>query len=73
LSLRDIEKMLFGHGIAISYETIRRRCDKFGAGFARGLKAAHPKSLHRIASGRLFFQGTLIHGRRISRPRIEAL
>jgi putative transposase len=34
LSLRDIEELLFERGIVVSYETIRRWCDKFGAGFA---------------------------------------
>ena len=34
LSLRDIEELLFERGVIVSYETIRRWCDKFGAGFA---------------------------------------
>ncbi|SOE61680.1 hypothetical protein SAMN05414139_01957 [Burkholderia sp. D7] len=40
LSLRDIEDLLFERGVIVSYETIRRWCDKFGAGFARRVKAA---------------------------------
>ena len=43
LSLRDIEELLFERGVVVSYETIRRWCDKFGAGFARRVKAARPK------------------------------
>lgn len=39
LSLRDIEELLFERGAIVSYETIRRRCDKFGADFARRDKA----------------------------------
>jgi putative transposase len=39
LSLRDIEELLFERGV-VSYETIRRWCGKFGAGFARRVKAA---------------------------------
>jgi putative transposase len=34
LSLRDIEELLFERGVIVSYETVRRWCDKFGAGFA---------------------------------------
>jgi len=43
LSLRDIEELLFERGVVVSYETIRRWCDKFGAGFARRVKAARRK------------------------------
>ncbi|AKK25006.1 IS6 family transposase [Pandoraea oxalativorans] len=44
LSLRDIETLLFERGVTVSYETIRRWCDKFGAGFAHRVKAARRKS-----------------------------
>ncbi len=30
LSLRDIEALLFERGVIVSYEIIRRWCDKFG-------------------------------------------
>ena len=43
LSLRDVEELLFERGVVVSYETIRRWCDKFGAGFARRMKVARPK------------------------------
>jgi putative transposase len=43
LSLRDIEELLFERGIVVSYETIRRWCYEFDAGFAHRLKAARPK------------------------------
>ncbi|KNA32246.1 transposase, partial [Burkholderia pseudomallei] len=43
LSLRDIEELLFERGVIVSYETIRRWCDKFGAAFARRVKAARRK------------------------------
>ena len=43
LSLRDIEELLFERGVIVSYETIRRWCDKFGAGFAHRAKAARRK------------------------------
>lgn len=42
-SLRDIEELLFERGVIVSYETIRRWCDKFGAGFAHRVKAARRK------------------------------
>jgi transposase-like protein len=40
LSLRDIEELLLERGVAVTYETIRCWCDKFGARFARFAKAA---------------------------------
>jgi putative transposase len=43
LSLCDIEELLFERGIIVSYETIRRWCDKFGAGFPHRVKAARRK------------------------------
>ena len=43
LSLRDIEELFFGRGMIVSYETIRRWADKFGAGFAHRVKAARRK------------------------------
>ncbi len=43
LSLRDIEELLFERGVMVSHETIRRGCDKFGAGFAHCVKAARRK------------------------------
>jgi len=44
LSLRDIEELLFERGIVVSYETVRRWCDKFGTGFAHRVKAARRKA-----------------------------
>ncbi len=35
---------MFERGVVVSYETIRRWCDKFGTDFARRVKAAHRKS-----------------------------
>ncbi|KAG8148724.1 IS6 family transposase [Burkholderia catarinensis] len=43
LSLRDIEELLFERGVVVSYETIRRWCDKFGAGFAHRVKVSRRK------------------------------
>lgn len=43
LSLHDIEELLFERGVVVSYETIRRWCDKFGASFAYGAKSVRRK------------------------------
>ncbi|MGF6537316.1 hypothetical protein OKW32_000602 [Paraburkholderia youngii] len=43
LSLRDVEELLLERGVAVTYETIRCWCEKFGARFARRAKAARPK------------------------------
>ena len=44
LSLRDIEELLFERGVTVRYETIRRWCEMFSAGFAHRVKAARCKS-----------------------------
>jgi putative transposase len=38
LSFRDVEDVLAERGIAVSYESIRHWCRKFGTGYARRLK-----------------------------------
>ncbi|WP_323123696.1 IS6 family transposase [Burkholderia alba] len=43
LSLRDIEELLFERGVIVSYESIRRWCDKFGGSFAHRVKVARRK------------------------------
>jgi putative transposase len=43
LCLRDIEELPFERGVIVSYETVRRWCDKFGVGFAHRVKAARRK------------------------------
>ena len=43
LSLRDIEELLFEREVIVSYETVRRWYDKFGACFAHQVKAARRK------------------------------
>jgi transposase-like protein len=42
LSLRDVEDLLAERGIEVSYETIRKWCDKFGPQIARNLKKLRP-------------------------------
>ncbi|BDC44726.1 hypothetical protein PTKU15_80230 [Paraburkholderia terrae] len=43
MSRRDFEELLFESGVVVSYEAVRRWCEKFGAGFARRVKAARRK------------------------------
>jgi putative transposase len=50
LSLRDIEELLFEQGVVVSYDTIRRWREKFGAGFAHRVKAGPPQAGHAMAS-----------------------
>ena len=42
LSLRDIEELLLERGVVVSYETIRRWCDKFGKQFVQRVRQARP-------------------------------
>jgi putative transposase len=44
LSLCDIEELLFERGVLVSYETVRRWCEKFGAGFAHRVRAGRRRS-----------------------------
>jgi putative transposase len=43
LSLREVEFLLAERGITTSHESIRQRCRKFGADFARKLRQRRPK------------------------------
>jgi putative transposase len=43
LSLRDIEELPFERGIVVSYESVRRWCDKFDAEVAHRVKATWRK------------------------------
>jgi putative transposase len=43
LSLRDVEELLAARGVALTYETIRLWCRKFGPVFAAGLKRRRPR------------------------------
>jgi hypothetical protein len=38
VSFRDVEEALASRGVLVSYETIRRWCDKFGYDYAAGLR-----------------------------------
>jgi putative transposase len=43
LSLRDVELILAQRGVVVSYETVRRWCQKFGESFAQGLRRRRPR------------------------------
>jgi putative transposase len=43
VSFRDVELMMAFRGVELSYETIRRWCDKFGAAYAAKLKRSRAK------------------------------
>jgi putative transposase len=43
LSFRDVELILAERGVIVSYESIRRWCRKFGAGFADRLRRRRPR------------------------------
>ena len=43
LSYRDVEELLAERGIAVSYETIRQWCRKFGPAFADGVRRRRPR------------------------------
>src|SRR6202030_3157504 len=43
LSLRDVELLLAERGVVVSYETVRRRCKKFGESFAGRLRRRRPR------------------------------
>jgi putative transposase len=37
VSFRDVEELMVARGVLLSYETVRRWCDKFGKSYAAGL------------------------------------
>jgi putative transposase len=43
LSLRDVELILAQRGVFVSYETVRRWCQKVGESFALGLRRRRPR------------------------------
>jgi putative transposase len=43
LSYRDVEELLAERGIAVSYETVRQWCRKFGLTFADGVRRRRPR------------------------------
>ncbi|MFD7705225.1 IS6 family transposase, partial [Streptomyces caelestis] len=43
LSFREVEELLLERGIAVSYETVRRWCAKFGQQYASALRRRQPR------------------------------
>ena len=43
LSFRDVEEMLAARGVALTYETVREWCLKFGQTYANGLRHKSPR------------------------------
>jgi len=44
LSYRAVEEMMLLRGVQVSYETIRRWCQKFGQQFANALRRRRPRT-----------------------------
>jgi transposase-like protein len=42
LSLRDVEELMLARGVAVTYETIRSWCAKFGPAYAARLRRRRP-------------------------------
>ena len=45
LSFREVEELMLVRGVAVSYETIRRWCAKFGQAYANQLRHSHRSTL----------------------------
>ena len=44
VSFRDVEELMAARGVLVSYETVRRWCEKFGQAFAAGLRKRRPRT-----------------------------
>ena len=49
LSFREVEELMLVRGVAVSYETIRRWCAKFGQVYANQLAPAAPAPRRQVA------------------------
>jgi putative transposase len=43
LSYRDVEELLFARGVVVTYEAIRKWCQKFGQQYAHQLRRRRPQ------------------------------
>ncbi|MGW5939542.1 IS6 family transposase [Streptomyces celluloflavus] len=43
LSFREVEELMLERGVAVSYETVRRWCAKFGQAYAEALRRRQPR------------------------------
>jgi putative transposase len=60
LSFREVEEMMLARGVVVSYETIRRWCQKFGQTYANGLRRRWPCSGDKWHLDEVFIK---IHGK----------
>ena len=44
VSYRDVEEIMAARGVMLSYETVRRWCDKFGKQYVDGLRRRRPRT-----------------------------
>jgi putative transposase len=56
VSLREVELMMAYRGIHLSYETIRRWCDTFGASSVAKLKRRRPKLGDKVVLDQVFLK-----------------
>ncbi|MGW9499013.1 IS6 family transposase [Streptomyces prasinus] len=43
LSFREVEELMLGRGVVVSYQTVRRWCATFGQAYANGLRRRRPR------------------------------
>jgi transposase-like protein len=44
VSFRDVEELMAARGVLVSYEPVRRWCEKFGQAIAAGLRKRRPRT-----------------------------
>ncbi len=64
LSFRAVEEMMLMRGVQVSYETIRRWCQKFGQQFANELRRRRPKPGDKGHLDEVFLKGVVTLTRR---------
>jgi len=52
LSYRDVEEEMAERGLALTYETVRQWCRKFGQAYANRLRYRQPRPVGNVAPGR---------------------
>jgi transposase-like protein len=56
VSFRDVEELMAARGVLVSYETVRRWCEKFGQAFAAGLRKRRPRTGDKWHLGEVFLK-----------------
>jgi putative transposase len=64
LSFREVEELMLVRGVAVSYETIRRWCAKFGQAYANQLRRRRPRYLWRAVDQHGNVLDVLVQSRR---------